>query len=252
MQYTRHIPNLLTLCNLSCGAIGIIIAFNDHLFYNQDKTIIVSAQSQLFYAGILVLVAAGFDFLDGLAARLLNAKSKIGADLDSLADVISFGLLPCIIAYRLLSLAQHSDTLSFETNIIAALPALLIVIFAALRLAIFNNDATQNVHFIGLPSPANGIFWAGCGIASFFNGFYKTALQNTWVLLFCIIISAILMVSRYTFFSFKTLNINTKTGKLVLLFLVISLLLILFFQWIALPLIVITYLLFSIFLTFIL
>jgi CDP-diacylglycerol--serine O-phosphatidyltransferase len=126
------------------------------------------------------------------------------------------------------------------------LPALLLVISAALRLAIFNNRTEQSTHFSGLPSPANGLFWAGLAIANSFESIYKSLFTNYWGLLACIVVFSYLMLSNITMFSFKSLKPNTTVGKICLVQLVGSGVLIAVFGWASIPMTVLFYVLLSI------
>lgn len=144
MRLIKQIPNFLTLCNLLSGSLAILFAF--------------LPEYPLYYSFILVLAAALFDTFDGMAARLLHAKSAIGADLDSLSDVVSFGIAPSMIMLSALGITTWSEQgFSPFWAIIILLPAL----FGAFRLARFNNDTRQTVLFRGMPIPANGLFWLG-------------------------------------------------------------------------------------------
>ena len=142
----KAIPNTLTLCNLVCGCFGIVFAFNQ----------------QLEWAGYLIGIAAIFDFLDGFVARLLNAKSLIGGQLDSLADMVTFGVLPGVIIFQLLSISFGEYFVEFSqrpiTHIAIQCIGFLIVTFSALRLAKFNIDESQSDSFVGMPTPAIAIF----------------------------------------------------------------------------------------------
>ena len=143
----RHLPNALTCCNLICGCIATAAALD----------------GRLMTAVALLFAAVTFDFVDGLAARLLHAASPIGKDLDSLADVVSFGLAPAAMLHRLfvdLSLLGPDATLPLPLSILATVAVLAIPVGSALRLAKFNNDARQTTSFIGLPVPAHAIFWS--------------------------------------------------------------------------------------------
>lgn len=141
----RHIPNLLTLCNLVCGCLGIVYAFN----------------GELEWSGFMIGIAAVFDFLDGFAARLLNAKSPIGGQLDSLADMVTFGALPGIILFQLISISYGEYFTTFGerelTHRLVPCLAFLIPAFSALRLAKFNIDETQSDSFLGMPTPSIAI-----------------------------------------------------------------------------------------------
>lgn len=149
----NFIPNLFTLCNLLCGVVGIYLCFHQ-------------AMPQ---AAILIFVGGFFDFFDGLIARLLGAHSELGKELDSLADMVTFGVLPGLIMFNLLLSSQGYYFSLIEEIPLKALvisfTALLIPMMAALRLAKFNIDDTQTDHFLGLPTPAVAIFVAGLPIA---------------------------------------------------------------------------------------
>ena len=135
----KHIPNTVTLANLLCGCLSIVATFSGNFIL----------------AGVLILLAAVFDFLDGFLAGQLNAHSELGKQLDSLADIVSFGVAPAMIAFRIM--AVNPDALPFPQ-----LPyiAFVMVLFSALRLAKFNAETTSSDYFIGMPTPANGMFWA--------------------------------------------------------------------------------------------
>lgn len=136
----RLIPNIITLMNLFSGCLAIYFAL-------VEKDAVVA---------LWLIIAAGvFDLFDGMVARLLNAQSSIGADLDSLSDVVSFGVAPSFLVFEVLR------DLQLEGSFWIALPAFLIALFAAYRLAKFNNDTRQTDGFIGLPVPANALFWIG-------------------------------------------------------------------------------------------
>jgi len=136
----HHIPNILTLGNLFCGCVGIVFVLNGFLFSG-------------FW---LMLIAAVLDFLDGFVARLLNVSGELGAQLDSLADAVTFGVLPSIIMYSLL--LHQTD------NIYLPFVAFLIALMSVYRLAKFNIDTEQAEHFKGLPTPINAIFIASFGV----------------------------------------------------------------------------------------
>src|ERR1700740_2323055 len=136
----KHLPNAITCANLFSGCIGIVFCFKENLIY----------------AAYAIFLAAIFDFFDGLASRVLQSFSGIGKDLDSLADMVSFGVLPSVIIYELFLQAPQIEHVSTYLNYIA----FLIPVFSALRLAKFNIDERQTEIFIGLPTPANAILIA--------------------------------------------------------------------------------------------
>lgn len=219
MKIFKHLPNFITLLNLLTGSVGIVLAL----------------QGNLVMAAFCVFIAAVFDFLDGFAARLLKANSSIGKELDSLADVISFGLLPGIIAYSLL--LQNTE--------IALWPwlGLLIAAFSALRLAKFNVDTRQSDQFIGLPTPANAILFASFPLILESEAWLF--LQNPWVLSILIVVFSLLLVAEIPLMALKFKNFGWKENKLKYIFILISLVLLFVLAWMAIPIIITLYIFFS-------
>src|ERR1700709_2216311 len=158
-RVSKHVPNAITCANLFSGCVGIVFAF----------------QQNLIVAAYALFLAAIFDFFDGLASRVLQSFSGIGKDLDSLADMVSFGVLPSVILYELFLQAPQIPHVSSYLNFIA----FLLPVFSALRLAKFNTDTRQAENFIGLPTPANAILIASFPvIISHSNRFYMPGLLN--------------------------------------------------------------------------
>lgn len=180
MHITKHIPNTITSMNLLCGALGVIFTF----------------QGALDIAFYLMLAAAVCDFLDGFAARMLNAYSPMGKELDSLADVVSFGLLPSLMLHRRLIEGG-------VTGFVAYIP-LVICIFSALRLAKFNVDDRQSETFLGLPTPACAL-WCGSLIYAADHGVMSMAnmLHDPYLIPVASVILALLLVCEIPMFSFK-------------------------------------------------
>lgn len=214
----RHLPNLLTLANLFCGCIAIVLILNAQpfLYYTgQGAPAIqwswVYGVEQLQWGAVFIFLAALFDLLDGLAARALKVFSPIGKDLDSLADVVSFGVAPAMILYKLLWDAVTREPMVRDVNIALIAPAFLLACFAALRLARFNNepekgDKTDN-SFTGLPTPAAGIFVACFGLMNWdAPGGMSAWLFSRWPLYFLIVLLCWLMVSRIRFMKLMPLS----------------------------------------------
>ena len=180
MGITKHIPNTITSMNLLCGALGVIFTF----------------QGALNIAFFLMLAAAVCDFLDGFAARLFKAYSPMGKELDSLADLISFGLLPSLMLHRRL---VEGGMTGFVTYI-----PLIICVFSALRLAKFNVDDRQSENFLGLPTPACAM-WCGSLIYAADHGVMSMAntLHDTYLIPIASVVLALLLVSEIPMFSFK-------------------------------------------------
>ena len=251
----EKIPDLLTICNLICGVLAVFCCFSggDTDFYGYS----VIVKSKLSMAGYLIFAGAVFDVLDGLAARLLKVNSKHGKQLDSLADVITFGLAPTSIVYVMLLHSHQSDwflTTMFHLPLIALL-SLAIVVGAAIRLAVFSSSDNQTKSFIGLPSPAAGIFFASLPIIAQYNTFIlpnisfelSPLLFNPILLIGLSLFFGWIMNSSIRMFSFKMSNFTFKDNKLVFMFLGLSLLMLIVLFWLAIPIIIILYILFNIF-----
>lgn len=222
----KHLPNAITCLNLLSGCLGIVFAF----------------QGKLVIAGYAILIAAIFDFLDGMLSRLLKAYSEIGKELDSLADMVSFGVLPSVIIYQLFLLSPQLGSLSTWLNF----SAFLIAIFSALRLAKFNIDVRQTENFIGLPTPANALL-----IASFpmiidqGNFFLSSYILNPFFLFVFSLGMGILLVTEIPLISLKFKSIRLSDNLLRYILLFSSLILLLIFKFAAVPIIIFLYFLIS-------
>jgi len=216
----RHIPNAITCANLFSGCIGIVFAF----------------KGDLQTAAYFVILSGIFDFFDGMVARALNVKSAIGKDLDSLADMVSFGFLPGVIMFQLLKGSDYPS---------AYLPYLgfIITVFSALRLAKFNNDARQTEDFIGLNTPMNTLFI--CSLP-FIAKDYPEVIGSTILLISTVAISSYLLISEIKIFSLKFSNLSWAKNKIKFIFLILSALLIGFLQFAAIPFVLILYIALSV------
>ena len=199
----KQIPNIITLLNLFSGCIAIVMAFGGNFLS----------------VVIFVTLAAVFDFFDGLAARALGVSSKIGVELDSLADVVSFGVAPAAAVFMLLKeFILFPDFLSPLQNYLPYL-AFLIPVFSAYRLAKFNIDERQTTSFLGLPTPANGLFWItyvyGTHLLANTNGFYF------YLTIGFIFVLSLLMISEIPMFSLKLKNLKLKGNEKQLLLIVL-------------------------------
>lgn len=212
----KHIPNAITCANLFSGCIGSIYAFNGDL-----KTV-----------AFFVILSGVFDFFDGFAARLLNVKSDIGKELDSLADVISFGFLPGLVLYQLL-LNSNAGYLAYAGFIIP--------VFSALRLAKFNIDTRQTEDFIGLNTPMNTFLI----ISLPYLQDKTTLINNIYFLLGLILLLSYLLVSEIKLFSMKINNLSWAPNKYKFIFVILSIVLLAFLKFAAIPIILILYILFS-------
>ncbi len=254
----KNLANLFTLLNLTSGFLGIIAVTYSDVFVRggilSSKVFFVRhGYDYLTYGSICILVAALFDFLDGFTARKLKIESALGKQLDSLADLTSFGILPALIAHNLLlESSKNWKYFLMDVPAISYLPVLL-VLAGALRLARFNTDDSQAKVFKGLSIPANAILWASFplmlstdlfifGKAQFYVSFIL--LKPQFIILTILILSG-LMVSNFPLMALKFEDFGWKRNKIKYIFLLVSLVLIVVFQFFAIPLIIIFYILFS-------
>ncbi len=226
----KHIPNFITLLNLLAGLLSIYFATTGNL--------------QL--AGLLVFVAAVFDFFDGFAARLLHAKSVIGVQLDSLADMVSFGVAPAFVLFYTIRELTGTGTPEYLPFTAFAVP-----LFSALRLAKFNVDDEQTTSFKGLPTPATGLLLASfpimiMGCLAENKGIYYDIVTNPYFLASVGLISSALMVSNIPMFSLKFSSLSWTENQTRYLFIVLSVALLILLKVAAVPLIILLYLLLSI------
>lgn len=227
----NQLPNLITLLNLICGCIAITQI----------------AEGNLVNASILVLLGALFDFFDGFVARILKVDSAIGAELDSLADVVTFGLVPAYLAFTILKGSELPEILAYLAFLIAA--------FSAVRLAKFNVDEKQSHSFIGLPTPANALFWISLPLIQWQIenkfGFFDVSLlsdviYNHIFILLGIILLSYLLIAPISLLSLKFKSLNWKTNKTRFLLLIFSVALFSILLFAAIPFILLLYFIFSI------
>lgn len=206
----KHLPNLLTVANLFCGCIAIAFTLSLQPFWTNlyGDQYLVSALEQVYLGSLFIFIAALCDLLDGLAARALNIFSPVGQDLDSLADVVSFGVAPSMILFKLLWTAYMKQEGALDVSMLSVAPAFLLACFAALRLAKFNITTTaQRSYFVGMPTPAVGVFVASFPLLVWYNPFnLATWLQNVTVIYIIIAVLCWLMVSRIRFFKLVPLK----------------------------------------------
>ncbi len=198
----RHIPNIITCCNLVCGCIATCAAFQHH-----------------FYLALLfILLGAVFDFFDGMTARVLGVSGRLGVELDSLADVVTFGVAPSAVLFTLFHFV-HYPMFMYNHFWFALVPnfAFLVAAFSALRLAKFNIDERQHTTFIGLPTPANALFWAafvaGC------EDYLRSPMMNIIFLFAFIVLSCWLLVCEVPMFSLKFQSYAWADNKVKYVFL---------------------------------
>jgi CDP-diacylglycerol---serine O-phosphatidyltransferase len=228
------LPNSITLLNLLCGCLSIVYAFNN---------LLIPASLFIFAAGI-------FDFFDGFVARLTKAYSEIGKQLDSLADVVSFGVAPSVIIFKLLEWTLLTKYNEFELQhpmAAIALPgfAFILALFSALRLAKFNIDTRQSDSFIGVPTPAAGFLVASFPFIISDYPFLQDVILNLFVLLPAVIVLSFLLISEIPLISLKFKNYTFRNNKSKYILLTSSAILLALFKISAFPVIFCLYLVIS-------
>lgn len=198
----KHLPNFLTLCNLFCGCIAIafIASSQPYLIDIGTTPYWVTGTEQAYWGAIFIGLAGLFDVLDGAVARALKLHSPIGADLDSLADVVSFGVAPSMILFKMLWASNIAQPNAMEVTMWAMAPAFLVACFGAIRLARFNVNSSSKSTFRGMPIPAVGILIASFPLINYYVPQVGVYFKYNWVLYAIIALCCWLMVSNITFF----------------------------------------------------
>ena len=233
----RHIPNLITLLNVLCGCIATVFA----------------VANVLEMAALFVCLGIFLDFLDGLAARLLRVKSELGVQLDSLADMITSGLVPGIVMFQLLNMSElggwnMASNISLDGDSdFSFLPfsGFLITLASAYRLAKFNIDENQVNSFIGLPTPANALLIISLPLILLYqnNDVLNGIILNQWFLISLTLLSGYLLNSRIELFALKFKNWGFKDNALRYIFIIISLVVLITMRFLGIPLIIVFYVL---------
>ena len=246
---TKQIPNIFTLLNLAFGCCAIIATLQNGITiqYSQEGAQYLDIPEKIWMASLFIGLAGVVDFLDGFVARLFKASSEMGKQLDSLADVVSFGAAPAMIMYQFLRLSLAKEEDGLNASVIWLLPALFIACAAAYRLAKFNIDTTQTYGFKGVPTPAVGIL-----IASFPLIYWNSptemvtdVLLNKWILYVIIIFLCWLMVSNLPIMALKFKDFTLKNNLPKIILLVIALVAAFLLQWLAVPVVFIAYIILS-------
>lgn len=230
MSLKQHIPNAITCCNLLSGCFSILFTF---------AGMPVMASVMIFAAGL-------FDFFDGFTARLLDAHSPIGGDLDSLSDVVSFGVAPGCIMYRLMCDGMVEPIWPVAGVSLFACLAFLLPVFAAVRLAKFNVDDRQTTSFIGLPTPPMAIFMASLPLAFWQLDLLGQPVLNPYLGLGIVLLFSFMMVCNRPFFSFKMKKAAWKGNEVKWIFLILAVAGFAVFRFESLPFILLLYVLLSV------
>ena len=240
MNIKKSIPNIFTLLNLLSGTIAVIYA----------------VQGELVIAAYLVFLGIFFDFFDGFFARLLNVQGELGKQLDSLADVVTSGVVPGIVLFQLLKSKNsleifNTEIISWQTTEVEIIPfiGLAVTLAAAYRLAKFNIDERQTSSFIGLPTPAASLVVLSLPLILEYSSFETASIiiQNKWFLVILTGLLCYLMNAEIPLFSLKFKNYSWKDNKVKFLFLIATIVLIAVFQFVAIPLVILLYIILSFF-----
>lgn len=236
MTIKKHIPNAITCCNLLCGCLALVQAF----------------EGNLVYSAYLVGMGAIFDFFDGFAARMLKVSSPIGKDLDSLTDMVTFGVVPGAMMFQMILMStkikegMYSDRSWISDHVhYFAYGAFIITIFSAIRLAKFNNDTRQTDSFIGVPTPAVALFICAIPLILNHNNNYDFIL-NPSVLIIASVILSFLLISELPLFALKFKHFKWKDNEIRFVFLGSSIVMLFTLQFVGIPLIIILYILMSV------
>lgn len=228
MNIKKHIPNLITLINLFCGCVAIVFV----------------SQGDYLMAFYMVCLGIFFDFFDGFFARLFKVSSPLGLQLDSLADMVTSGVTPGYVMYSMFTNSGHE----LGTNPAIPFLGFIITLGSCYRLANFNIDTRQTDSFIGLPTPANALFILSLPLVISFSDslMILEILTNQWVLLVITLCSAYILNAEIPLFSLKIKKFSFKENALQIVFLIISVLMVILLHYIAIPLIIVFYVLLSI------
>jgi len=245
----KHIPNLFTLLNLFFGCIAIICILQNGItiVYSAEGAQYADLPERIWLAPLFIALAAIVDFLDGFIARLLKQSSPLGRELDSLADVVSFGVAPGMIIYQLLRMSFMRQEDGADVSMFWLLPALILPCAAAYRLAVFNVDTTQSKSFKGVPVPAAGLMVASLPLIYWTRNsdWVLGILLNKWYLIAVVLFLSALMISRIPMLSFKIGGTQDPQTIPRILLLVLSLISVFFLHWLAVPVIFLFYIIIS-------
>jgi CDP-diacylglycerol--serine O-phosphatidyltransferase len=233
MNIKKHIPNLLTLGNLFCGTIATIFA----------------VEGNFISAGLFVVVGILFDFLDGFVARLLKVSGELGKQLDSLADMVTSGVVPGVIMAKLIQNNLFDELNAFDDSFLGMpLIGLLLTLGACYRLAKFNLDTRQSDSFIGLPTPAMSLFVISLPLIQEYSDieFVQNLIRNNYFLTVVTLLLTYVMNAEIPLFSLKFKDYSIRKNWIIYMFLISSLLLILILNYLSIPIIIILYIILSV------
>jgi CDP-diacylglycerol--serine O-phosphatidyltransferase len=233
----KEIPNIITLLNLLLGSLAIVYILQPGLTLtlNSGGEHLIVLPERIMWAGWLIIAAAVVDFFDGFIARLLKVPSEMGKQLDSLADVVSFGVAPGLIVFQFLRLSFSQQPDGLDISLGWLMPALIIPCAGAYRLARFNIDTTQQYGFKGVPIPAVGLFFAAFPMLYWYTQdvWILTLLLNKWLWYALILVTSYLMVSTLPMLALKFKGFTVKKALPFIIIAVVSLVSAIVFGWLA-------------------
>lgn len=245
----KQIPNFFTLLNLLFGCIAIVLILQTGetiVLLDDGGATQVTLPEKIGWGALFIFAAAVVDFLDGFLARLLKANSAMGEQLDSLSDMVSFGVAPGMILYQLLRISYAQQEGGLEISIIYLLPAFLFTVAVAWRLAKFNISNNQKYNFQGVPSPATGLVIASLPLIILYQYFNIQAMFiNKWLLYGLIVFLSFLMLSNRSFMALKFSDFSLQNNLLKYILIIISIIAIVALHWLAVPVIFIIYIVLS-------
>ncbi|MFK7782421.1 CDP-alcohol phosphatidyltransferase family protein [Psychroserpens sp.] len=244
MSVKKYIPNFITLLNLFCGSIAVVFAVHNNFIAT----------------AIFVFLGIFFDFFDGLLARKFNVQGPLGVQLDSLADMVTSGLVPGIVMYKLIAMSMNipematetewSSNLTLDLSSISMIPliGLCVTLASAYRLAKFNIDEDQQSYFKGLPTPANTLLIISLPLIIEFqnSGIFNALISNQWFLIAVTVACCYLLNSNIKLFALKFKNFSFRDNTFRYALIVISILLLMLFHFVAIPLIIVLYIILSV------
>jgi CDP-diacylglycerol--serine O-phosphatidyltransferase len=244
----KQIPNLFTLLNLVFGCIAIILILQpgEKIAILEGDNLLINLPEKITYASFFIFAAGFVDFLDGFVARLMKASSEMGKQLDSLSDVVTFGVAPTMIMYQLLRMSYLKEESAFDTSVLLLIPALLIACCAAWRLAKFNIDPRQSTTFFGVPTPITAMVVASLPLIIWFNQWgMAEILLNRWVLYLITVVLSVMMVVDVPIMSLKFKNYSFRDNQPKFILVAAAIVLSVIFYWAAIPMIYLLYVVLS-------
>ena len=245
----KQIPNIFTLLNLICGCVAIVYTIQNGITiqYDAEGAQFIDLSEKIWMASLFIAIAAVVDFLDGFIARLFNASSEMGKQLDSLADVVSFGVAPSMIVYQFLRMSYAAAEGVINTSIFLLVPAFILAAAGAYRLARFNLDNIHQHGFKGVPIPAAGLLIASLPLIYWntTNANIINLITNKWFLYALILFVSWLMISRLPLMDLKFKNLSLKSNLSKYILVIFSVLAAVILHWFAVPIIFLAYIILS-------